>query len=273
MKKLPIKYELSLEELRRRELAILRHFRDYCRRENITWCLANGSLLGAVKYGGFIPWDDDIDVLVPRADYDRLIARYRDSREFRLLSPEREKRYRYPFAKLCDRSTEKVEENLDNGVALGVDIDIFPLDAWDTDAEKQAERMGRYIRRLQFWKCQRAISKNPVKRAMKNVLLFLGRPFVPLLVRRMTVQARKNRSGDPALLGCVTWCVYGRREILPASVFSGYDTKWFEDGEYPVPVGWDAYLRSLYGDYAQDPPPERQVSHHRFRAFVWEDAP
>lgn len=268
------KRELTLEQLRRRELALLGRFKTFCEDNQISWCLCNGTLLGAVKYGGFIPWDDDIDVLVPRGDYHRLVKLWRDSDQARLLCPEREGRYRFPFAKLCDMTTVKEEENLDNGVEMGVCIDIFPLDAWGPDPEKQADRMGRYIRWLNFWKCRRAMSWNPVKRWVKNQLLIFKAPACGALVRAMMKLARQNYGeASPEKLGCVVWCVYGRREILPVEVFARFVPVVFEGETYPAPAGYDVYLRSLYGDYEQDPPPERQVSHHRFRAWEWEDTP
>lgn len=265
------KTEMTLARIRKTELGILKHFRDFCERERIRFCLSNGTLLGAVKYGGFIPWDDDIDVFVPRADYDRLMKCYRDSDRYRLFSPERNRRYRFPFAKLCDMTTEKVEDNVDNGVCLGVDIDIFPLDAWDDDpaaARHQAAAMGKHITLLTFFKCAKAISVNPVKRFVKDVVLALGRPACGRFVDRMGRIAKANAGNPrPAWLGCVVWCIYGEREIIPAEVFAELVPVRFEGEEFPAPAGFDRYLRSLYGDYTQDPPPEEQVTHHRYHAY------
>lgn len=265
------KTEMTLAQIRETELGILKHFRDFCKREQIRWCLSNGTLLGAVKYGGFIPWDDDIDVFVPRADYDRLVKCYADTPRYRLFCPEREGRYRFPFAKLCDMTTEKVEDNVDNGVRLGVDIDIFPLDAWDDDpssARQQAAAVGKNMAWLTFFKCAKAISVNPMKRFVKNVVLALGRPSCSLFIRNIDRIAGSNAANPrPAHLGCVAWCIYGEREIIPAEVFAELIPVRFEGEEFPAPAGFDRYLRSLYGDYTQDPPPEEQVTHHRYRAY------
>lgn len=265
------KTEMNLTQIRETELGILKHFRDFCAQAQIRWCLSNGTLLGAVKYGGFIPWDDDIDVFVPRADYDRLVKTYRDSDRYRLFSPERDRHYRFPFAKLCDMTTEKAEDNVANGVRLGVDIDIFPLDAWDEDADaarRQTAAQKKNIARLTFFKCARAISVNPVKRLVKNVVLTLCRPVCGLYVRKMDRIARANAAAErPVWLGCVAWCIYGHREILPAEVFDSLVPVCFEGEEFPAPAGYDRYLRSLYGDYTQDPPPEKQVTHHHYRAY------
>lgn len=100
--------ELSLDELREVELDILKTFHNFCEENKIKYYLSNGTLLGAVKYRGFIPWDDDIDVFVPREDYDRLISIFKDSEKYHLFAFERNERYRYLFAKLCDMATLKV---------------------------------------------------------------------------------------------------------------------------------------------------------------------
>lgn len=262
------KFKITLRELRETELELLKHFAAFCRRENITFFLSNGTLLGAVKYGGFIPWDDDIDVLVPRRDYERLISIYPDSARYRLFSCSRCACYRFPFAKLCDMTTEKREENVDNGLPLGVDIDIFPLDSWATDACRQARKMERQRKWLTFFKCRRAISVNPLKRLVKSTVLRLGRPLCAPMARRMDRLAGKQGTGHgPSYLGCVVWCIYGRREILPAEVFSSAVSVCFEGEQFPAPVGYEQYLHSLYGDYLSDPPETERVSHHHFRAY------
>lgn len=266
-----IKKEMTLNEIRQIELGLLHHFKTFCEQHKITYFLSNGTLLGAVKYGGFIPWDDDIDVFVPRSNYNRLMEEYVDSERYRLFSFKRNQSYRYPFAKLCDMTTEKVEDNIDNGVRLGIDIDIFPLDDWPNQlklAEIQVTVLNKDIQRLNFLKCAEAISENQLKRVIKNVLLILLRPTCSLLVQRMEQRASTySKNLSPVWRGCVVWCIYGKQEIIPASIFEGTVYIKFEDDLYPAPVGYDQYLRSLYGDYMADPPLEKQQSHHRYRAY------
>ena len=128
--------ELTLPELKEIEFDILKVFDAFCKEHNIKYFLAYGTLLGAIRYKKFIPWDDDVDVLVPREDYDRILTLFQDDDRYNLFAYEKNQDYRFPFAKLCDMTTRKVEFNLDNGVELGVDMDIFPLDYWDNDVEK-----------------------------------------------------------------------------------------------------------------------------------------
>jgi lipopolysaccharide cholinephosphotransferase len=127
--------QLTLVEIKQIEFQILQKFKSFCNDNNIQYYLSNGTLLGAVKYRGFIPWDDDIDVMVPREDYDRLVRCFKDDKRYRLFSFERNEEFLFTFAKLCDMSTVKEETNINNGMSLGIDIDIFPLDAWDNNPD------------------------------------------------------------------------------------------------------------------------------------------
>lgn len=263
------KKQMTLEQIKKTEHEILRHFKEVCEKEEISFFLSNGTLLGAVKYGGFIPWDDDIDVFVPRADYDRLMRIYQDSSRYCLFSHERNSGYKFPFAKLCDMTTRKVETNIDNGVELGLDIDIFPLDAWDNAPEKQVQLIGSLIRKLTFVKSARADSANRFKRFAKTIVLGLTRQCYRGYIQKIWTIARKNANDpNPVNLGCVSWCIYGEREIIPADVFASTVEVDFEGDRYPAPVGYDRYLRSLYSDYTKDLPLDQQKTHHRYQAYT-----
>lgn len=263
--------ELSLQEIKKIEFDILKMFNAFCKKHSIRLFLSNGTLLGAVKYKGFIPWDDDVDVFVPRSDYDRLIQLFQDEERYKLFSIERNPSYRFPYAKLCDMTTLKVEKNVDNGIRLGVDVDIFPLDTWDGDltkARKELNAIQKYMFRLNLSKLKRADSHHPLKRVLKalamRVCRWQGSNFY---VKKIISRAVNNNSNSNMFVGCKVWPIYGESEIIPAKVFD--DTIEVEfDGEYfPAPMGYDIYLRRLYGNYEQDPPLDKQKSHHSFVAY------
>lgn len=263
--------QLNLEEIRIVELDLLRYFRDFCHKHDIRYFLSNGTLLGAVKYKGFIPWDDDIDVFVPRADYDRLISIFKDDNRYKLFSYERNSDFRFPFSKLCDMTTRKQESNINNGVELGLDIDIFPLDYFEGDlstATREMKKISRYMFRLGLTKLSRPDSLNPVKRFIKGVAIKLckirgSKHYIEKILKcRNTTNAEKNQ-----YMGCKLWCVYREREIIPREVFSDTVEVEFEGEIFSAPVGYDEYLSRLYGDYRKDPPKEEQVTHHAFKVF------
>ena len=263
--------QLSLREIKQIEFDLLKRFVSFCREHDIKYFLSNGTLLGAVKYHGFIPWDDDVDVLVPRADYDKLVAAFRDDERYKLCSAERNPTYGFPFAKLCDMTTRKEELNIDNGMTLGVDIDIFPLDFWDDDlsrARREVKQIHRNMFLLNLAKLARADSAHPIKRLVKWIPMFfcklLGKRY---FIRRINRLCNQPKQMGSRYVGCKSWCIYGERELIPAEVFSESVEVEFEGEHFCAPIGYDHYLRRLYGDYECDPPPEKQQTHHRYTAY------
>nr|MCR5207201.1 LicD family protein [Eubacterium sp.] len=125
--------ELSLEEVKKTELEILIRFDEICKNNNIEYSLAYGTMLGAVRHNGFIPWDDDIDVFVKRSDYEKLLGLRYDDGRFEIKSHRYSNNYYYPFAKMIDKNTDlDVSWRLDKD--MGVFIDIFPLDYHDNNS-------------------------------------------------------------------------------------------------------------------------------------------
>lgn len=261
---------IDIQEVQQLELGILRHIDSICQKNNLHFFLSNGTLLGAVKYGGFIPWDDDIDIFMPRVDYDRLMSLpTADSSQYKLLSQERTPGWRLPFAKFCDMSTCKQETSADFGVDAGLDVDIFPLDTW-SGGYRQARRCGLWRRGVSAAvESSFASTRTGWQRAVLYLFWrasrLLGSDF---FCHRIYKEVRRGRKIDsPAYLGCVVWSLYGSCELIPADVFATFVRVPFEGNYYYAPVGYDMYLRCLYGNYILDPPPEKQISHHSFR--VW----
>ena len=262
---------MNLNEIKKTSFDILLEFKRFCDSNGITYFLSNGTLLGAVKYKGFIPWDDDVDVLVPRNDYDRLIRLYKDNAKYRLYSVERCADFKYTFAKLCDTTTIKEENNLDNGIKLGIGIDVFPLDFWQDElvnAKKQVKFIQRKIEGLNFSKMNYTSGKNILRSAVKMILIFAAKTVgSKRYLDEIITEATSCREKGSKYMGCVAWPIYGEKEIIPSDVFKEMVTVEFEGIEFSAPSGFDLYLRSLYGDYKKDPPPEKQVSHHSFKAY------
>ena len=125
------------------------------------------------------------------------------------------------------------------------------------------------MRCLNLTKLYKPDSLNPVKRAIKGGVM----AFYKMIGSKHFIKdiIKKCNTGEPQnslYLGCKCWCIYGDREIIPAEVFSDAIVVDFEGGKFPAPIGYDTYLRNLYGDYEKDPPVEKQCSHHKFEAFV-----
>ena len=268
---------LDLFELREKELKILRNFDSFCKEKDIPYFLSNGTLLGAVKYGGFIPWDDDIDVVLLREDYDRFINEYFDSR-YILFETRKNNRFRYPFAKLSDPDTVLNETDVNNGVNLGVNIDIFPLDyinLYFKNAKKlslklhNASMLLLYSKRKIRYKKELGFKQNAI-----DIFYGICSKVIPprLYVKYIQKKAQMFKGEKKSkYLAMLCWSVYKGREVMPAEVYEKTVKVSFEGEEYPAPVGYDKYLRNLYGDYEKDPPKEKQKTHHFFKAYNKKD--
>ena len=188
--------ELTLPEIKEIELEILKVFHNFCKENNIRYFISHGTLLGTIRYKGFIPWDDDVDVLVPREDYDRLLAIFKDSEKYRLLHFEKDDRFLFPYAKLCDMTTLKVENGREADLHLGVDMDIFPLDAWDDDmkkARKEVKRQKRAMSCLGLAKAHKPASSTVLKLIVKSILMvFAKMRGSKHYVRKLIKGARKH---------------------------------------------------------------------------------
>lgn len=260
----------DIGELRRIELDILAHVAGFCDERGIKWFLIGGTLIGAVRHKGFVPWDDDIDIGMLRPDYERFIREYPESGVYEIRTAERNS-YMYPFAKVVDTRTSVVEEGL-TAKNLGVWIDIFPFDGapakdYCPSLTKKWKRIKQYIltRNLPIsGKGRRIIRKLGIWATLPCRLLPNNRAALKL--KRIAMQ---HSVEDSPYIGILVWG-YGLREIIPRHAFNGTTPVTFENRTFPAMSGWDLYLSTVYGDYMTPPPPEKRKSTHNFKAW-WKD--
>ncbi len=242
-------------------LDMMKEFHAICEQNNIRYYMLGGTLLGAVRHKGFIPWDDDIDVGIPREDYERLLNLNfsRISTNLEVISEKNDVNYPYAFAKLCNKNTTLVESN-DVKFVSGIYIDIFPLDGICKN------RFMKYIhfRKISIyysliWLSQLKIQyHNPYKSMIVNFSKCVGTSFWHRRLKKTLMHYKYSKScyvGN--LLG-----LYQEREIVPKDFFDEREKYIFEDTELYSMKKSDAYLRNIYGDYMKLPPLEKQKSHH-----------
>ena len=267
--------ELSLKELQQVELQILKNFHRVCIEENFRYSLCGGTLLGAIRHKGFIPWDDDIDVLMPRPDYEKLIT-YCQSHitPFRLVCNQLEKNYGYLAAKIVDQNTVLIEENSNpKNVEMGVYIDIFPVDGLGNTYQEARKRFmaKEFSRELliaanwkRFFKSKtHSWYYEPVRYAF-----FLLSRFVRFerIIKHIEKYYAKWNFDQSDYVGCV--CGDGRiKEICCKDEYTQFVPLEFEDGVFLGLKEYDKYLTRLYGNYMQLPPEEKRISHHAFKAY------
>ena len=264
--------ELTLQELRNIQFELLKHFKEFCEHNGIRYFICNGTLLGAVKYHRYIPWDDDIDVFLPRLDYDRLLeafAEKNDNASYEIMSFGRTENYYYPFAKLIDTRTKLIEKNVCD-INLGVNIDIFPIDNIGNtpkEVSRNFAKMKKLRKKLNWARLNDYTSSSIVKKLAK-IIISSGYKLVGAkrYCEKIIALGKANKN-DTEYIGNYIWGFYGTGEALPKKCFSSTVDVVFEGITFPAPVGYHEYLQGLYGDYSKEPPPEKQKTHHSFKAY------
>jgi lipopolysaccharide cholinephosphotransferase len=263
------------EQMKEIQLNILSEIDTICTENGFRYSLAFGTLLGAVRHKGFIPWDDDIDIAMPRKDYDRFIE-YCKAHEtpFRLVSNETDKRYIYLFAKACAKNTI-VEENVGNryGCELGVYVDIFPVDGLG-DTEKGAQkafekqRFNRELLVAANWKkFSRSKSRSWVYEPVRFAFYLFSRFVNPAKRIEKIEKYYRNIPFDTAKYAGIMCGAYRAKEIMEQDIFAETVALPFENRSFQAFKEYDRYLTHLYGDYMTPPPKEKQVTHHDFTAY------
>ena len=224
---------ITSEELRKIQLDLLQKTADFCESNGLRYFLCGGTLIGAVRHKGYIPWDDDIDIAMPRSDYEKFISIFnRPQNYYQVMSFETNPDYAYAFAKVYDNRT--ILKELHYKGTIGAYIDVFPADAVKDAAQ------------------------------IRKIMLLAQQ-----IARWMDSEARKYAFGSLPTAGVIVNPL-GVGEMVEKSVFDSDTYCEFEGRKYRVPIGYDKWLRSIYGDYMQLPPVEHRVTHHTFEAW-WKD--
>lgn len=255
----------TLRKVQLRELDMLLEMKRICDRHGLKYYLCGGTLLGAVRHKGFIPWDDDIDITMLRADYERFlqIAPKEISSEYYVESARSDPNYVYSFCKIRANGTVYMEEctsKLD--MHQGIWIDIFPLD--DIQGVDYTV-LDKRDRRIKFW-------QTAVDHQAKIITLHkpTSRLFFSLLGalkkgRLMACKEKVLQEGNSAHpTHVIDYCdIYGyRKTIFPIEMYLEPATVEFEGHLFTTVNDPDRYLTQIYGDYMQPPPVEKRVSEH-----------
>ena len=267
--------EVFFDELHQYNLAALKAFTDFCKKHQLTYFAIGGTLLGAVRHKGFIPWDDDVDVAMPRADYDKLVKLAGEfPKPFVLEEYRYNKEFISYFAKIRSEEIQLLETVTEDGDKRpGYLVDIMPIDGTPDNAllrklyyarmlwlrflcgasnvhtgiltsrPKWEQRVLRVCRVLRLYK---VVTKEKVYRRMDR------------LFHKQNAEKAKN-------IGTIIGA-YKTREIVPAEYFGLQEEPvylTFEDMELRVPVQYDKYLTHMYGEYKNLPPKSQRKVHYQ----------
>lgn len=260
-------HRLSQSEIKSEELKMLVAFSSFCKSRGLQYSLCGGTLLGAIRHHGFIPWDDDIDVCMPRPDYEKLLSISRVfSEESGLaltgyfgLDVETSPLLKVLNKKICAKSVYESNETY-------LWIDVFPVDALPDNA-KENERLYSRVSRIRTIISLQHVVPSSGKTAMKRVIKAVSHPLLNairadrLCAQRLKTITFERPWNSTGYVGILTWGLYGSGERMP---FDGFDRQIqveFEGNKFTAMSCWDEYLAGIYGDYLQLPPETDRVSH------------
>ena len=254
--------KITFEESRQLMLDILKDVAKFCDENSLTYFLSSGTLIGAIRHKGFIPWDDDIDIEMPREDYNRFIELYRKKGKYTICAPF-EPDSIYFYTKIYNNKTLKYESGIDYSRfrPLGVDIDVFPIDGQpDGDHyDSFVAQTNRRVRIYSYFGSSIVSYRGQLKsRAKQFVSRLIGKNyFCKLYIKSASRYLYENS----LMVGFISpYSKYKNRHRK--SIFTERIKVQFEDGEFWAPKGYDEYLRNIYGDYMQLPPKGEQKTHH-----------
>lgn len=262
--------EIKLDELKKIQIGILDVVHDFCQENGITYFLSSGSLIGAIRHKGYIPWDDDIDLYMPRVDYDRFLGDFnKNYKHYRVVSLQTDDKCTLAFAKV-ERTDTRIIEHVDNPMELGINIDVFPVDGVPDDIEERTKYFSR-IQRFRDQLVLKDVSLDFKRRGViKNLVLLFGKLFlIHKSMRHLAEQLDKaiDKSNSNSQYVCNMVLGNGIKSVFAREAIEGSIDIEFEGKIYKTMKGFDEYLSKTYGDYLLLPPEEKRVSHHVFTAF------
>ena len=277
--------KMTVKEIQEVNLGILKHIDAFCKSRGLRYFLSDGTLLGAIRHRGFIPWDDDADVCMPRPDYNRFVREYIDTPKYKLCALERRNSFMV-YARLSEREETKFIINAPwTFEDVGVSLDVLPLDGCSGDKEQFEDYAGRLVNfRNEVVECRRkmkiplAYRHDPVGFAKDIVHHFTH--FWKILkyspkAKRLLLKERELRQ----MMDYTTseYCTTTLQVV-------NYEKKlwrreWFDESikadfcgcEFPIPAGYDERLKAEYGDYMTPPPEKERADHAGWQKLFWRD--
>lgn len=255
--------EKTLKKLHEVELKVLFEIDRMCKENDINYFLVYGSLLGAVRHQGFIPWDDDIDIGMLREDYEKFIklAPHKLESNYSLHCFEVDDDYWLPFAKVRKKNTlfnEKLIEHLK--VDKGIGVDIFSFDHVSEKLMFLAKLKATIVRNISniILVKKRVLSKKEIRHKFFSFLLLLP---VKSLFKIQKFLMTREKDSNSTYISSYTGTYKFHKECLKREVFLPLKRMKFENFDAPVMNNPDAYLTSIYGDYMKLPPKEKRINH------------
>ena len=263
----------TLDELKAIELSIMKKIHNFCVANNITYYLYAGTLIGAVRHKGFIPWDDDIDIAMPRQDYEKFLdifPKYAEENDLQLVNYKTKPYYPRPFTKVINSNTVLYDLDFKATDPIGVFVDIWPLDGLPNEEKKRGKhiRRIRFLNRLLYAKVTRVKRTNSFKRNFRIIgghILACCISLNKLLDKIVKVSKKFSYENSVFVCGTADYIIAEKREYWGEPKLLD-----FEDTQFNVPQNYDKVLRAVYGNYMGLPPENKRIPHHIVNTY-WKD--
>ena len=261
----------DVSEIQQMELGIMEYIHEVCQKIGVKYFLAYGSLIGAVRHQGFIPWDDDMDICMLREDYEKLqdyLIANPDER-YEVMSYKNNLNYVYPFMKVQDKHTYLLEEDVRIDSNMGIYVDIFPVDGYEDDADFK-NKMTKLIKKRQL-SCYTFKGITNTKSLLNSLIRYISIVIFYFTNTNKYVEQIDELAKSRAVADYeqVDYLIYKdmnkpvwKREWLEQVIVGTFEGK-----EFMIPKHYHEILTSDYGDYMQLPPLEQRVSHHDFKLW------
>lgn len=268
---------MALQDVQAVSLDIMKHLHAFCEEHHIKYSLGYGSLIGSVRHKGFIPWDDDLDVVMMREDFDRFCEVFKDTPEYKLFSFNRGNTYS-AVARLCDMKRTYVKPRFPLFTEkTGLWVDIFPFDTVEKEKAEFDKRKAAITKASEdTFFCRWQMREYPLKE-IRRVRTFWNwikhvrgaRKRIWKLIESQIKLCTSIEPQDSPMMNASIFPTYIDRDYCPKNVFDEVVDAPFEDVSFKIMKGYDEWLTIIYGDYMTPPPPEKQTRGHTIHSYYW----